>query len=479
MEDKSSSQRNEDGGGSSFHSAGSRRHFFQEIWRSPLCIFGIVVATISFTLVLLGLLGDILGFLDNPYVGVYIYMILPAIGIFGVIILFGAAYFRHRRWQKSGTETVSLVIDLGNPRHRLWGLRLLILFVISFTALVVISYEGYHFSDSNYFCGLVCHRVMEPEYTVFQISSHARVPCVECHIGSGAEWYVRAKLSGLRQVMNYMTGSYHRPIPVPLENLRPARDTCEQCHWPEKFYGKKVKTFYHFSNDDQLDPEVNEIALHVGGPAPGTGDYVGIHWHVSNNIKVAYQPLNDDRTSVGAVRVTRADGSVEEFVRDDGNFKVDTVPAWKIMDCLDCHNRPSHRFALPDERVDFGLLSGIINPQIPGIREDSLTVLKNPYTRDEAQRLLVADLAALQADRGAETARQHEEDIVRAGEYLLRTYLTNIWPSMNIRWGVYRQHIGHGFKDDGIGCFRCHNDEHENDQGEVIPQDCDLCHEMP
>jgi hypothetical protein len=71
---------------------------------------------------------------------------------------------------------------------------------------------------------------MEPEYTAYQFSPHAKVGCVQCHIGSGADWFVRSKISGSYQLYAVAFKKYPTPIPTPIGNLRPAQETCEQCH---------------------------------------------------------------------------------------------------------------------------------------------------------------------------------------------------------------------------------------------------------
>jgi hypothetical protein len=212
---------------------------------------------------------------------------------------------------------------------------------------------------------------MDPEYTAYQRSPHAKVGCVSCHIGSGAEWYVKAKLSGLRQVKAVLDGSFSTPIPAPVEHLRPAQDTCEECHWPEKFHGKKVKTFVSYTNDDLENPEVQDIALHIGGRNPLTDNFEGIHWHVSNNVKVQYESLDEKRTSIGGIKVTKPSGVTEEYTIDGAEAE-NGAGKWRTMDCVDCHNRPTHVYDDLEQRVDLGLYSKKINASIPGIREDSL-----------------------------------------------------------------------------------------------------------
>jgi len=451
------------------------------MWRSPLGLFGVVLTTVSITLMILGMIVEGFGIVHNPYVGIVTFMILPGGMIMGLIIIPIAAYLRRKQYHKHGVVKEHLQINLSDHKHRSFIIGFVILTIVNLTVLILVGYEGYHFTDSPYFCGMVCHDVMAPEYTAYQRSPHVKVACVECHIGPGAEWFVQAKISGLRQVLAVMADSYSRPIPAPVEHLRPARDTCEQCHWPDKFHGKKIKTFTHFSNDDQINPEVNEIALHIGGHNPQTGDFEGIHWHVSKDVEVSYLAADKKRTQIARVRVKRPDGSEEEFVKDDIEVAEGEEGEWRTMDCIDCHNRPTHIYDMPDEVVDFGLLSKRINSEIEGIREDSLIALQREYpSRDEAEAKIGEHLIGLQKLRGEEQFEKYKEDIRKAGEYLVESYLNNIWPKMNVFWGTYSGHLGHKYYDEnGFGCWRCHDDEHVSESGSYIVQDCDLCHDEP
>lgn len=458
------------------------------MWRTPLGLIGVATTTISIVLMMIGLALDMLGLVDNPYFAALCYMILPGFMILGLLIIPLACYIHSRHWMKDslGAELTdkALCIDLNNPKHRRYMIGFLALSVVNVSILTIIGYEGYHFTDSPYFCGQLCHQVMAPEYTAYKRSAHAKVRCVECHIGPGVSWFVKAKISGLRQVAAVMTGDFSRPVPSPVEHLRPARDTCEECHWPEKFHGKRVKTFYTFSNDDLENPETQDISLHIGGRNPNTDAFEGIHWHVSNNVKVEYMPLNKKRTAIGTVKVTLPDGLTEEFTIDSSSEEGEGAEEkleWRTMDCIDCHNRPTHVNDRLVNWVDFGLLSKKIDSSLTGIREDSMSVLEKEYaTRDEAKELLIKTLVELQADRhDSAYITENEDKIVKAGQFLLEGYMNNVWPAMNITWGTYKQHIGHQDADEGYGCWRCHDDEHKTKTGKVIPQDCDLCHDEP
>ena len=456
-------------------------HMIRGMWRTPLGLLGIGITTVSITIMVVGAIVDMLGLIENPYVGILIYMILPGGMLFGLALIPIAAWLRRRQWHKHKVEREHLVLNLSNHAHRMGLLAFIVISVLNVSILTLIGYEGYHFTDSAYFCGQVCHQVMEPEYTAYQRSPHSKIACVECHIGSGAQWFVRAKISGLRQVLAVAKNDYSRPIPAPVHELRPARDVCESCHWPEKFYGKKVKTFYSFSNDNQTEPEKAEIALHIGGRNLETDAFEGIHWHVSKDVEVSYLAANRTRTKIAKVKVKRPDGSTDEFVKADLiKPEGEEHEEWRVMDCIDCHNRPTHIYDMPEERVDFGLLSKKINPLIPGIREDSLAVLTKEYsTREQAQEQMLRDLTVLQKSRDAKQAAIYAEDLAKASDFLIETYLGNVWPEAKVIWGTYKTHLGHQFADEGYGCWRCHDEEHENDKGETISQDCAMCHDEP
>ncbi len=449
--------------------------------KTPIGLLGIGLTTVCFTMTVLGLLGHMTGLIENHYAAIVTFLVFPSGAVFGLLLIPVSSYFRRKKWFKDNINKGNVTIDFGKKNHRRTVILFLVLSVVNLAVFTLVIYEAYHFTESDYFCGAICHTVMDPEYTAYQRSPHAKVGCVSCHIGSGAEWYVKAKLSGLRQVKAVLDGSYSTPIPAPVEHLRPAQDTCEACHWPEKFYGKKVKQFVSFTNDDQENAEIQEISLHIGGRNPLTDNFEGIHWHVSGNVKVQYESLNDKRTAIGRVKVTKPSGVTEEYFPGGDESSASESGKWRTMDCIDCHNRPTHVYEDLEQKVDFGLYSKKINPTIPGIRKDSLTVLTKEYaSRAEAQEQIVETLLSLQAERnGQDFVADNEATLVSSGAYLLKAYLGNVWPKMNVTWGTYKGHNGHQNEEDGYGCFRCHDDEHQTSFGKTIPQNCDLCHDEP
>ena len=185
--------------------------------------------------------------------------------------------------------------------------------VINIMIVSMAAYSGIEFMDSTAFCGTVCHEVMQPEHEAFKAGAHARVGCVQCHIGPGASWFVKSKLSGTRQVFAVMLNTHERPIPSPVQNLRPARETCEQCHWPEKFHGDKVKVIHTFANDEASTESTTTLQIHVGGGSDKLSIATGIHWHMNVANEVEYITTDERRQVIPYVRVKDRQGNVREY----------------------------------------------------------------------------------------------------------------------------------------------------------------------
>jgi hypothetical protein len=449
----------------------------RDMWKSPLGFFGIILTTISVCLMVIGFLLDVFNIINNPFIGVLTYMILPFCMISGLLIIPLGVYLRNSKLIDEPVVEKSQ-LNLKEHKDRKFVTAFLMLTIINVSVLIIAGYEGYKFTDSNYFCALLCHKVMGPEYSTYLRSPHSRISCVECHIGRGADWFVQVKLSGIPMVLSTLANNYSMPILTPVTDLRPAQGTCEKCHWPDKFHGKVVRKFYHFTNDNQENPTINEIALHIGGRNPNTGQFEGIHWHVSKDVHIRYLATDRKLTRIASVRVERSDGSKDIFKRKDFTPEEGYELQWRDMDCLDCHNRPTHVFQMPKDIVDFGLLSRKLHPELEGIRDDSLIVLQRKYSsKKEAKERIPDHLFALRELRGE--VRKDEKAIKEAADYLVEAYLNNIWPKMNIWWGTYKGHLGHQYAGEGYGCFRCHDDKHLNMDGKAISKDCSLCHDRP
>jgi hypothetical protein len=260
-----------------------------------------------------------------------------------------------------------------------------------------------------------------------------------------------------------------------VENLRPARDTCEQCHWPEKFTGDVVKQVREYAGDEANTPSTTTLRLHIGSGSDSMGAH-GIHWHMSPSTRVSYITTDPKRQTIvwvevadkSGVRTFRADGVTDEQLRKGER---------RQMDCMDCHNRPSHRFdATPERAVDDALSNGYIPPTLPFVRREAVAALKTVYASQEGAAAGIAThLTAFFGQQLGAQAGSRKADIDRAIAATQSIYARNVFPSMKISWGTYSNNIGHV---DFPGCFRCHDDAKKTRDGRVIKQDCELCHTM-
>lgn len=439
---------------------------------------GIVVALCAFFAVLCLIALDFFRGFDNPYMGILTYMIAPAFLLTGLaLITFGVVWERRRRRRLAPGEVPRHPrIDFNIPRHRnafLVTSTVTIIFLL-FTALG--SYRTYHFTESVQFCGTTCHHLMKPEYTAYQNSPHARVACVQCHIGPGADWFVRAKLSGTYQVYATLANKYPRPIPTPVKNLRPAQQTCEQCHWPKKFFGNAERVNYHFMADETNSLWTIRLLMKIGGGDPEHGPVGGIHWHMNIGNKVEYIATDEARQTIPWVRVSDREGKVTIFESSDSPLAPEQVAAAspRTMDCIDCHNRPSHVYNAPDRAVNIALSTGRINPAIPFIKQQAVEALVKDYeTTPAAMRGIEAQITAYYRDQQAEYVQQHADQLQQAISEVHKIYCQNFFPEMKVNWRKYPNNIGHTIFP---GCYRCHDGKHASADGKTISHDCNSCH---
>src|SRR5476651_1936555 len=106
---------------------------------------------------------------------------------------------------------------------------------------------------------------MKTEFVAHMAGPHANVKCVDCHVGSGASSFAKAKLAGTRRVLAVARGNYPRPVAASPAQLLPAGETCEQCHWPQQFHGDKVRRIVEYADDEKNTQSVTTLRVHVGG----------------------------------------------------------------------------------------------------------------------------------------------------------------------------------------------------------------------
>ncbi len=446
-----------------------------------LTIIGSIIAGINLLLIIVLFIISSIFDKGSTNIGLFIYIILPGFLILGLLLIPVGMIHERRRIRRSLVHEASRLpgIDLNNPSHR----NAFIIF--SVTTIIILflstlgSFEAYHITESKEFCGTLCHRVMEPEYTAYQNSPHANVLCVECHVGSGASWYVKSKLSGLHQVYAVLTNTYPRPIETPLHDLRPARETCEKCHWPQKFYARTLWTNKYFLADSMNTEWDIMLQMKTGPEYSGLGLKEGIHWHINPAVNIEYISENDKRENITYVKYTnRSTGEVTVYRNKDNSISDSLISASKTrtMDCIDCHNRPSHNYNSPSVYFNKALLTGAVSKDIPFVKKVSMGVLKNTFRDKDTALLTIKDSLNSYYRSGYNDFYSSNKDLINSSiANIQKAFSQNTFPNMKVTYDIYPEHIGHLESD---GCFRCHNDAFKSDNGRKITKDCNLCHSI-
>jgi len=437
------------------------------LYRNWMSLVGLVIIVGSLFAFLLLFLLDSFAHVANPYVGILTYLVAPFFLFAGLILGLLGLFIRRRQIAKAnGGAPPAMQIDLSRPRDR----RIMAIFLIAsvgfLLATALESYHTYHFTESVQFCGQACHTVMKPELISYQHSPHARVACTECHIGKGATWYVRSKLSGMYQVYATATDKFPRPIPTPIHNLRPAQETCEQCHWPKKFVGNLDRTYNYFLSDETNSSFSIRLLLKVGGGDPTHGPVGGIHWHMNVGNKVEYIAGDAARQQIPWVRMTDPQGVVTVFKTASFSNDINQAVIRK-MDCMDCHNRPAHNLQSPNSAVNLAMSLGKIDSSLAYVKTSAVHVLTRTYTNEtEALQSIATTL---------DTRYAHDARVRPTIEAVQQIYQENFFPEMKANWKVYPDNIGH---KDWPGCFRCHDGKHVSADGKrsIKANDCNACH---
>lgn len=447
--------------------------------RNAVSIIGMVLTTVSAVLFLTVFLADLFGLHTNPYIGIVFFLILPSVFLFGLALIPIGAWFERRR-RTRGRPAADLHwprLDLNDPVQRRATLTIFALTLANIVIVSLAAYRGVEYMDSVQFCGQVCHGVMKPEFVAYQDGPHSRVTCVQCHIGAGASWFARSKLSGTRQVFAVTLNTYSRPIPSPVRNLRPARDTCEQCHWPEKFHGDKIRRVYEYGDDDKNTESVTTLQVHVGGGSERLGLAQGIHWHMNVANDVEYIATDDKRQMIPWVRLKDRFGNVREYTTPGTTPDQLARGERRRMDCMDCHNRPSHPMAATPERAVNEMLARDEMPKtLPFVRREAVKALKVTYaTENAATEGISRALRDFYRTQFPDIYMSRRQDVEKAVAAAGKAYRRNVFPEMHVQFGTYPNNIGHM---DFPGCFRCHDDNHKSKEGKTIGQDCESCHKI-
>src|SRR5215471_15500572 len=360
-------------------------------WLSPfvhlsnnwISLAGVIIVTTATVFWLFLLPITLRGETENPYVGILAFLTIPA-PFFGGLFLIPLGIWRKRRREgRAGIYPPDFPALTWANRE----LRRLVYFVGVTTVLNIViasqlTYGAVSYMDTPTFCGKTCHSVMQPEYTAYQNSPHSRVDCVRCHIGPGAGWFVKSKLSGVGQVVAVALHTYPKPIPTPVRNLRPARETCEACHWPQKYGEDRVKVINKFADDETNSLTKTVLLLKIGG---GNGG-IGIHGtHLGPGVTIRYAATDEKRQNIPWVEY-KGPGRQTLYTTADAKPNGGGA-AIREMDCMDCHNRPAHSYDLPERGMDKAMAAGLISSSLPFVKKKGVEILKGNYlSRDEAAR---------------------------------------------------------------------------------------------
>ncbi len=451
-------------------------HKFSEYFYNSVTYAGVFIALSIFVVECFLFFIDFFMPHANEYLGIFTYLLLPPFLIFGLILIPVGALWNREKVRTGGKSyhPRSFHIDPSITTHR----NAIFVFLVGTIVFIIMtgigSYRAFHYTESVHFCGQVCHKVMIPEYTTYRKSPHARVKCVDCHIGSGADWYVRSKLSGIRQVFKTVLNTFPKPIPTPIHDLRPAKETCEQCHWPGKFFSAFELRQTYFSKVEENHPTWQLRMLVNVGRDERTDRGIHAHMYIDNQILYAAEDVG--RQKITWVKSVDEDGREIVYATADSKYK-DAGPSEediRVMDCMDCHNRPSHHYLAPNVLINRAMVEGKIDRGIPSIKTIAIGALSEKYTsRREAVETIQRKIVSYYEKEEAGYFDQRKEKIAKVAAQIADIYTGNFFPEMNARWDVYPDNIGHIVSP---GCFRCHGGEHKSSEGKTIPRDCGVCH---
>lgn len=412
---------------------------------------------------------QIRGHVDNPYIGIIVFLVLPMVFFTGLLLVPIGIYISNRRIRDGLSQPA---FDRKSVVRRIvWFFG-----ITGFLNILIgtqVTYRAVKHMETPQFCGATCH-TMNPELAAYRNSPHSRVECVECHVAPGAAGWISSKMNGIRQLTETVLKTSPKPIPSALESNRlvPARQTCENCHWPDKFAGARLRVFSKYADDKANTLSQTVLMMLVGG-----NRISGIHGaHFGPGVHIRFAAADRLRQRIPWVEYRNTQtGEVRSFVSSDPPSNSVKAALTFDMECVDCHNRPTHTFDLPERAVDKALTLGDVPVTLPFVKKESVELLKANYaTSSEADAKLPAAFATFYRENYPDLYTRRSEDIHQAGQAILGIYNRNVFPELKVSWGTYPNNLGH---TDFPGCFRCHDGSHRATDGKSIAQDCNSCHE--
>ena len=456
---------------------------FKQNWLQPffflgrniLSLIGGAITTAS-AFVLVGFwMVDVLGHggSSNPYIGLILFLFLPAFFILGLILIPIGIYFQRRKLLAQGTlPSIYPEVNFSDPMFR-HALNFVVMATfINFVIVGVASYRGVAYMDTPGFCGAACHVPMQPQWVAYQHSPHSHVECTECHVGSGASNYVHAKMRGTMQLIGVTFNTFPRPILAPLSELRPARATCEECHAPNRFIGDRLLVKTTYGDDEKNASTKTMLVLHLGG-VDSLSQRSGIHGHHLTNIQ--YTATDGENQTILSVDAPGPNGTTTEYISTDAKGPIKGVK--RTMDCMDCHNQAAHAYQTAEDAVDESMTNGTPDASLPFVHKQGMLLIQGKYnSQDEASTKIKAGLENFyRTQYPAVWSGQHNQ-VEQAAAALTTIYKQNVFPEMKVTWGTYPNNIGH---NNFPGCFRCHDGNHTTKDGtKTITNDCAACHNL-
>jgi hypothetical protein len=439
--------------------------------RHPVALVGAVIATVTAILFIALATAMLLGLLANPYAGLIVFIALPAAFLVGLVLVPIGVRLERRHERLHPGVPAWPVVDFGKSRTRRVAFAITVLTGVNLFIVLLAGYGTLHWMESPSFCGQVCHEPMHPQFTAWQNAPHSNVACVQCHIGEGGRAFVHYKMAGVRQLYHVVMNNYPRPIPAGAD-LRPALETCGNCHWPDRSLGETLFVSRQYADDDANSETVTTMFMQVGGPGAPTAAGRAIHWHADPNLRLEYIATDATRQTIPWVQVTTPDGRVTEFVTEGVTAEQLAAGERRVMDCIDCHNMAAHRIASsPEQAVDRAMAAREIPASLPYVRRESVKLLQASYaSAEEAHRAIDQGLRGFYKTAGGAIDAAAVERAVQA---LMAVYSRNVFPTMNLTFGVYPDNLGHTWS---MGCFRCHDESHLAKDGRAISADCESCH---
>lgn len=424
--------------------------------RNPVSIAGALITTLSAFAFLTYFALDAFGLLHSPYAGLFGFIVVPLLFLLGLILIPIGLWIEGRRRSRGRPAWQWPAINLSSARTRGVIVGIALLTILNLAIVTVASVGAVHYTESNRFCGQLCHTPMEPQFTAHALSPHSKLNCVDCHVAPGASGAVTAKMNGTRQLYELLTNSYSRPIPSPRNRIPGPEVSCQRCHAPGSPDLETKRVLREHKDDETSSPILTTLQMFTGKA----------HWHARPDVVVEYVATDDTLATIPYMKVTQGRETTEYFAED-----VTAPPAGqplRRMDCLDCHNRPAHTLTLtPAQAVDRALVRGEVSTSVPFVRSHMVEALSEEHPAGTDVPRAIADrlAKALGSAPGAAQAIAVSQ----------RLYRENVFPAMNVTWGTYKSHLSH--RDD-TGCFRCHTDLHtvKGSQDKKVRQDCELCH---